>query len=317
MKRPGPLPPSRPAAPDDTDDIDVEPGPPPRARASVLPFARRRRHAGQGEGDDTPRDADHGAEPGGRFAVWRAARGRRRAERAEVRRFTARARRRRIVWLSSIGAVVLLAIGTVGAAYSPLFAVERIRVVGTSTLDEGAIAEALDDQMNRPLPLVDRDRIRAVLRSFPRIETYSVESRPPHELIVRIEERTAVAAISTDAGYTAVDAAGVALDTTPEPPEGLPLAEVDEGPHSAAFAAAGQVLRSLPSDLAERITVVRASSAQDVAFDLPDGGGVTVVWGSAEDTADKVATLTAAFESTPPDTASSYDVSSAGVLVVE
>src|SRR5690606_16615410 len=60
--------------------------------------------------------------------VWRAARARRKALRAEIRRFTQRSRRRRIVWWSALGAVVALVIGSVIAAYSPLFAVERITV---------------------------------------------------------------------------------------------------------------------------------------------------------------------------------------------
>lgn len=327
MKRPGPLPPPRRSQPAQADepDLDGDGTVAERGRnrvASVLPFGRR-----AVEADDVEESADGSrADPvspdrvaagSGRLAIWRAGRHRRRAERAEVRRFTVRSRRRRIVWLSSIGAVVLLAVGTIGAAYSPLFAVQRIDVVGAQDVDPVAIQEAVSDQLNRPMPLVDHDEIHAALTSFPRVESYAVEVQPPHDLVVRIVERTAVAAFATDAGFTTVDAAGVALDTTEEHPEGLPLAEVESGPDSDAFRAAGQVLRSLPSDMSERVTAVRASSREDVAFDLPDGGGVTIVWGSADETSEKVATLTAAFEATPPDQASSYDVSSTGVLVVE
>ncbi|MGO1414059.1 MAG: cell division protein FtsQ/DivIB, partial [Microbacterium gubbeenense] len=99
--------------------------------------------------------------------------------------------------------------------------------------------------------------------------------------------------------------------------EGVPIAEVEDGPHSDVFAEVGQVLRALPEDLSERISVIRATSPEDVTFDLPDGGGVTVVWGSAGDTAEKMQILTAAFSAAPPDTVSTYDVSSAGVLVVK
>ena len=149
------------------------------------------------------------------------------------------------------------------------------------------------------------------------METFSIEPHPPHELIVRVEERTPVAVIATDAGFTTVDAAGVALDTAEAQPEGVPIAEVEDGPHSDVFAEVGQVLRALPEDLSERISVIRATSPEDVTFDLPDGGGVTVVWGSAGDTAEKMQILTAAFSAAPPDTVSTYDVSSAGVLVVK
>ncbi|MGO3765941.1 FtsQ-type POTRA domain-containing protein [Microbacterium gubbeenense] len=319
MKRPTPIPPRQtPPAPDEDDFAGDEPDEAPaRGRlGSILPFGRSK-HADVGDEDDgaEPTESkDPDAEKVGlRRLGWR----RKRAERAEVRRFTARSRRRRIIWLSSVGAVVLLAIGTIGAAYSPLFAVEKIEVVGASALDVAAVEASLEGQKGRPLPLIDRDEIRAALTSFPLVETFSIEPHPPHELIVRVEERTPVAVMATDAGFTTVDAAGVALDTAEAQPEGVPIAEVEDGPHSDVFAEVGQVLRALPEDLAKRISVIRATSPEDVTFDLPDGGGVTVVWGSAGDTAEKIQILTAAFSAAPPDTVSTYDVSSAGVLVVK
>src|SRR5690606_27842799 len=86
--------------------------------------------------------------------VWRAARARRKALRAEIRRFTQRSRRRRIVWMAVSGAVLLLVGGSVAAAYSPLFAVEKITVVGASALDPAEIEAALADQVGTPLALV-------------------------------------------------------------------------------------------------------------------------------------------------------------------
>jgi cell division protein FtsQ len=328
VKRPGPLPPQPARRPDPIedpapDDVD-EPG---RARrAPLLPFGRRRpAEADPGDridvddvdtgdeaaGDET--DARHAARP---LTEWRARRRQKRAERAEVRRFTVRSRRRRAAWLGSIGAIVLLAVGTIGAAYSPLFAVQTIEVQGVTTLDPTRVQTALEGQTGRALPLIDRDEIRAKLTSFPEIETYTVQSRPPHTIVVTIVERTPVAAVATEAGYTTVDAAGVALATSEAQPEGLPLAEVDAGLNSDAFAAVGQVLRALPDDLRSRVSRIQASSREDVTFELTDGGGVSVIWGSPGDTAEKVRVLTAAFTATPPDTVSSYDVSSSGVLVV-
>jgi cell division protein FtsQ len=241
VKRPGPLPPQPARRPDPIedpapDDVD-EPG---RARrAPLLPFGRRRpAEADPGDridvddvdtgdeaaGDET--DARHAARP---LTEWRARRRQKRAERAEVRRFTERSRRRRAAWLGSIGAIVLLAVGTIGAAYSPLFAVQTIEVQGVTTLDPTRVQTALEGQTGRALPLIDRDEIRAKLTSFPEIETYTVQSRPPHTIVVTIVERTPVAAVATEAGYTTVDAAGVALATSEAQPEGLPLAEVDAG----------------------------------------------------------------------------------------
>lgn len=258
--------------------------------------------------------ADTGEEPQSTSTmdVWRAARARRKALRAEIRRFTQRSRRRRIVWLSAIGAVVLLIGGSVVAAYSPLFAVQKISVVGATTLDPAAIEAALDAQMGTPLALVDTSEVKAALLKFPLIETYSLEARPPHDLTVRIVERTPVGVIRSDAGYTLVDAAGVALSTTADPPAGQPVIEVTGGVDSAAFRGAGLVVRSLPAEVREELTGVRATTPDDVTLTLRSG--MTVVWGSAEQSALKAIVLSAAMVKNP--NAASIDVTSPHVAVV-
>lgn len=244
--------------------------------------------------------------------VWRAARARRKALRAEIRRFTQRSRRRRIIWWSSIGAVVLLVGGSVAAAYSPLFAVERITVAGASTLDPGAVEAALSGQLGTPLALVDSSEVKAALLAFPLIETYALEARPPHDLTVRIVERTPIGVIRSDAGYTLVDAAGVALSTTSDQPAGQPLIDIAAGTDSTAFESAGLVVRSLPAELRAQLTGVSASTADDVTLTL--SSGLTVVWGSAEKSALKSLVLEKALAAKPD--AATVDVSSAETAVV-
>ncbi len=199
--------------------------------APVLPFA------GAAEGDQGAdaglvADGDDTLPPSVRARdVWAAARSRRRALRAEVRRFTARQRRRRMTWLAVAASVVLLVLGTVGAAYSPLFGVERVRVVGTSALSAETVEQALSGQLGRPLPLVDSSEVKAALVAFPLVESYTLEARPPHELVVRIVERTPIGTVKSAAGYTLVDAAGVALSTTPKRPAGHPVLAVPRRDH--------------------------------------------------------------------------------------
>ncbi|WP_281731756.1 FtsQ-type POTRA domain-containing protein [Microbacterium croceum] len=272
---------------------------------------------------DAPSSSDDGAEVGaGRGDaetpptstrdVWRAARARRKALRAEIRRFTQRSRRRRIIWGSALGAVVLLVGGSVAAAYSPLFAVEKITVAGASTLDAAAVEAALSGQIGTPLALVDTSEVKAALLAFPLIETYALEARPPHDLTVRIVERTPIGVIRSDAGYTLVDAAGVALSTTSDQPAGQPLIDVAAGIDSSAFQSAGLVVRSLPADLRSQLTGVRASTADDVTLTL--SSGLTVVWGSAEKSALKALVLERTLAAKPD--ASTVDVSSAQTAVV-
>lgn len=256
--------------------------------------------------------ADAGEQPTSTRDVWRAARARRKALRAEIRRFTQRSRRRRIVWLSALGAAVVVIGGSVAAAYSPLFAVERVTIVGATTLDATAVEASLAGQVGTPLALVDSSEVKAALLAFPLIETYALEAKPPHDLTVRIVERTPIGVIRSAAGYTLVDAAGVALATTSDQPAGQPLLEIGGGTDSAAFESAGLVVRSLPADVRAALTGVSATTADDVTLTLSTG--LTVVWGSAEDSPLKSATLAKTLIARPD--ASTIDVTSPEVAVV-
>lgn len=247
--------------------------------------------------------------------VWKASRARRKALRAEIRRFTVRQRRRRAMWLGVAASVVLLALGTIGAAYSPLFAVERIVVVGAQQLNPDEIADALGGQVGTPMPLIDESAIKAELVGFPLIETYALEARPPHDLVIRIVERTPIGLIETRAGFTLVDAAGVALSTSATPSPGTPVLAITGGVDSDAFAAAGQVMRSLPADIRAQVTAVSASTPDDVTLTL-GGTDTQVVWGSAERSAHKALALQRMMVSHPPADVSAYDVSSPDAVVV-
>jgi cell division protein FtsQ len=301
--------PSPPAAPED-------------AVAPVIPLAssgRMQRPGGlpSAEGREDDRDGDV-APPDGPVRlreVWAAARARRKALRAEVRRFTGRQRRRRLMWLGGAASVVLLVLATLGAAYSPLFAVQQIRIVGSETLDTLALEAALADQIGTPLPLVDESAVKAALVTFPIVESYTLEARPPHELVVRVVERTPIGLIQTRAGYTLVDAAGVALSTTETPAPGRPLVTVTGGTGSAAFESVGLVMRSLPDAIRDQVTAVAASTPDDVTLTL-GGSNAQVVWGSAEDSAMKALVLDKAMIARPPASVSVYDVSSPSAIVV-
>lgn len=304
--------------------------PPQEGRAPAPPSPASTSPRAEGTGAITPLLAPGADEPAGRTApgdpgpdaadlglrdVWRASRARRRALRAEVRRFTVRQRRRRMLWLGVLGALVLLVVGTVGAAYSPLFAVHRVEVVGTSQLNPAEVATALDGQIGTPLASIDDSAVKAALVQFPLVESYTLEARPPNDLVVRIVERLPVGVIDGTAGFTVVDAAGVALSTTPDAPAGLPLVDVTGGVRSDAFRAAGQVMRALPEALRAQVTAVAATTPDDVSFTL-GATDTRVVWGSADESALKTLSLQAAMVQRPPETARLYDVSSPQAVVV-
>ena len=242
--------------------------------------------------------------------LWQATRARRRALRGEIRRFTQRSRRRRIAWI--VGAVVTLLVvgGSVGAAYSPLFAVQTITVEGASAIKPADVQQALAGQLGRPLALVDSSAVKAALVRFPLIETYRLEAHPPHDLVVRLVERTPVGVIQqSDGRFTVVDAAGVVLSTSETQPSGYALIEVAGGTDTAAFAAAGTALRTLPAELRAQVGSVTASTPDDIVLTLTSG--TTVTWGSADQSAEKTLVLQRLMGANPG--ATSFDVSSPGV----
>ncbi|KAF2413681.1 cell division protein [Microbacterium sp. B35-04] len=283
----------------------------PLSSPTALPSAAPAPDSGRAPGSAAKTDA---GDVGFR-EVWRASRARRKALRAEIRRFTVRQRRRRAIWLGAAASVLLLALGTLGAAYSPLFGVERISVVGAQQLAADDISDALATQLGTPLPLVDESAVKAALVAFPLIETYALEARPPHELVVRIVERTPIGLIETRAGYTLVDAAGVALSTAATPSAGMPVLAIAGGIDSDAFAAAGQVMRALPDDIRAQVTEVTASTPDDVTLTL-GGSNAQVVWGSADRSADKALNLAKMMAQRPPADVTTYDVTSPEVVVV-
>lgn len=346
MRRPSPLPPPPPRAEREQEPLDVSaPLPPTRSVGAATPDERvgadtevepsgavdaafadgetapivpLERPDGRDDSLSDPDPLRVTGEDTGRLGardVWAAARARRRALRAEVRRFTARQRRRRITWIVSLSSVALLVLGSIGAAYSPLFAVEKIAVVGTSQLKDAAVEDALRGQLGRPLPLVDSSEVKAALVAFPLVESYSLEARPPHELVVRIVERTPIGTVKSAAGFTLVDAAGVALSTTPERPDDHPAISVSGGVGSSAFRAVGTVYRSLPADIRRDVTKMSATTPNDVTLTLGDTD-TDVVWGSATESARKAVVLEAIMRSQPPENVSVYDVSSPGAVVV-
>lgn len=323
MRRPDPLPApprvERPTPPEPERVVPEAPTPAPtrpagEPTAPIIPFEQAG-DAAAGAASDVTEPSPEADERVGLRDVWRAARARRRALRAEVRRFTVVQRRRRIAWLSVLGAFVLLVAGSFGAAYSPLFAVRDIQVVGTKTLDDDAVVQALSGQLGTPLPLVDNAAVKAALVRFPLVQTYSLQANPPHELVVRIVERTPVGVVRSSAGYTLVDAAGVALATTSTAPKGQPLLDIGGGTHSEAFRSAGQVIRSLPAKVGKKVTAVSATTPDDVTLTLGKTG-TKVMWGSADDSARKGVVLQTLMKRKPPAKVSSYDVSSPDAVLV-
>ncbi|MEC5150007.1 FtsQ-type POTRA domain-containing protein [Cryobacterium sp. GrIS_2_6] len=237
-----------------------------------------------------------------------ARRARKRYEREEVRRFTWRSRRRRTVWLVLLGTVAALLGFVLVGTYSPLMALRTVEVVGTSRISADQVTAALGDQLGTPLPLVDFARIRADLGTFPLIQSYVTESRPPDTLVVRIVERTPVGTVVVPGGFNLVDAAGVVIQNGAARVAGYPVIDARAGVGSAGFQAATAVIAAVPDAVRQQLDTVTAATTDDVTLVLT--GGARVVWGSAERSEYKAVVLAALIVSHPVGTVKEYDVSS-------
>lgn len=245
----------------------------------------------------------------------RGARVKRKAEKAEVRRFTRASRRRRAGRLVALSIIAVVGGLIATAVFSPILALREIRVEGTSRLDPAVVATAVSGQLGTPLGLIDDARIRRELGAFPLIRSYATELVPPGTLVIHLVERSPIGVVTTATGFDVVDAAGVVLESTPARPAALPLLQLDaDGTGGAAFAAMAEVLLALPPEVLAQVDSIVARTRDDVTLAFA-GSDQRVVWGSADDSerkAEVLAALLARFAGAGP---GEYDVSAPGSAV--
>ena len=244
-----------------------------------------------------------------RADLRRAARDRRRFERAEVRRFTRRARNRRIGIAAVAGVIVTLLGLVLVAVYSPILALRTVTVDGTSRVDAALVQDAVDGQLGTPLALLDYDRITRELAAFPLIRSFVTEVVPPDALLIHVTERQPVGQLQTAGVFELVDPAGITVQESVERVPGVPVIDLAGGAvPGAEFEAVVEVLLALPPDLLARVDGASARSQDDVSLVLV-GVGQGVEWGSADDSAGKAALLEALIAVIDPSRPGTFDVS--------
>lgn len=221
-----------------------------------------------------------------REALRQARTQRKRRERWERKRFTRFSRERSRRWFVALGSVLALAVFIVVGIFSPALSLRTITVSGVDRLDSQVVVQSLSEQVGKPLAFLDGDAIEAALREFPLIQEYSVETLPPHELVIRVIERRPVLNLKRGEAFDLVDPAGVVIESAATRIPGYPLGDaLVSDVKSPAFAAAAESLAYMQPELAAQVDVAAATTDQDVTFKL--ASGLTIVWGSAEDSLKK------------------------------
>jgi cell division protein FtsQ len=215
---------------------------------------------------------------------WRLVRASRDAVPASVRRFMARARRRRLRAAAPWGVgllIVLLAGGVVWLALqTSVFGVDLIRVSGVSVVSADDVRAAARVRSGTPLARVDTHGVAHRVGALPPVESVDVGRSWPNTLTIAVVERTAVAAVPQGKTFVLLDRFGVAFLTVTQRPAGLAqvrLAQPD--PQNPETRAALRVLADLTPQLREQLAQLIVDAPARIRLELRKGR--VIIWGDA------------------------------------
>jgi len=189
-------------------------------------------------------------------------------------------------------AVAAFAVAAIVILHSPVLSARHVVVEGQhSRTPTEAIIAAAGLAHDPPLIDVDAGRASTSITSLPWVASAKVTVDWPDSVVVRVDQRTPVAAVAGPAGtWSEVDRSGRTLEVVGARPVGIvalmvqgpsgPVAPAPVGRRMAAAAAPGlEVAATLPPAFSGQVTGVTVSSAGTVHLAL--NSGLTVVLGTA------------------------------------
>jgi cell division protein FtsQ len=209
----------------------------------------------------------------------------------------------------------VVALATVVLVLSPALALRDVQVEGSTTVSEEEIQEALSGLYGEPLARISNDRVATALKSIRVIQAFETRIEPPGTLVIILNERQALGAVSRGGLFIVVDAAAVELWSQPEPPADLPIILVEADPTSPSFEAVARVLLALPPEISGSVEGVTASTLDDVRFTMRESSH-EVIWGSAERSREKARVLGAALRAAGTGQPQVIDVTTPDSVVV-
>ena len=192
-------------------------------------------------------------------------------------------RARKLLYTASVLAIIAV-LYVVLVFFSPLLATQKITVRGASLLETTQVEQKLELLRGVPLTRIDEKKVRELIGQDNVIRSVQVESRPPHELVVTLKERTAVAVVKQGDTYHTVDSDGVSLlESATQPDTSVPLVRFsgDDPQTSAEFRTISTALSAMPSELLAQVKEAGATSTSSITLTLRDN--TTVQWGTAEE----------------------------------
>ena len=192
--------------------------------------------------------------------------------------------RARKLLYTALALAIIAVLYVVLVFFSPLLATQKITVRGASLLETTQVEQKLEPLRGVPLTRIDEKKVRELIGQDNVLHSVHVESRPPHELVVTLKERTAVAVVKQGDTYHTVDSDGVSLlESATQPDTSVPLVRFsgDDPQTSDEFRTISTVLSAMPSELLAQVKEASATSTSNITLTLRDN--TTVQWGTTEE----------------------------------
>ena len=229
---------------------------------------------------------------------------------ATRRRFVRRQWARRwLAWRYVVASVVVVALVVGGGWlvwFSSVLTVKHVTVQGEHLLSEQRVLDSAGIPSGAHLATLDLDAISARIRSLAPVRSVDVSRDWPDGVLIKVTERKAVAVVSVGGDVRGMDSDGVLFRSYRGTPPPLPRVETTPDTGSDALAEAAQVIAALPPGLSARVDHVQVRTVDQI--DLVLQHGAVVVWGSADQSAEKAQVLSALLHQP----ARRYDVSVPG-----
>jgi cell division protein FtsQ len=200
--------------------------------------------------------------------------------------------------------------------FTPLLAVEKIRITGLNKVSLKQVTKAVADQIGKPLPLVSQQSVADELSRFTLVESFSLVSELPHTLHIAISERQPICIVDIKGESYLYDPAGVRLGKATYK-DTYPRVQINGEPKSSAgFTQAIDVLMALPANLLPKISQINAKSKDDVTMQLRGYAGQKIIWGDSSQSMLKSRVLAALIANQKASDRVTFDVSSPSAPIV-
>jgi cell division protein FtsQ len=200
--------------------------------------------------------------------------------------------RRWLAWRTGLvaGLGLVAVVGVLWLLYfSSVFAVSTVQVDGNVVLSARQVRRAAAVPVGQPLASVDLGAVAARVRKLTAVQSVEVARSWPHAVRIDVHERAPVAVVRRAGVLRGLAADGVLFRRFAGRPANLPLVRAGSHTRTDALAEAAKVVRALPADLVAKVAHVDVRTIDDISLRLRDGR--TVLWGSADRSADKAKVL--------------------------